>query len=222
MTGQRAVTGLLTRNIGWKLLSLAAAIGVWMNVASEPTLTTIVSVPVEYKNFPKDLEISSDIVEDIDLEAHGPAGLLRNLGDGHLTAVIDLSSVRSPGERTFTLTQSILPLPRDVMLIRTIPAQIRFRFEHRATRLVPVEAFFSGKLPDGEQVDSFAVTPPELRIAGPESRVMAVRKLEADPFDLTGVIGPTSRTVQVYAAEPQVRILSAPQVTVRVQVSKGH
>ncbi len=212
---------LLTRNLGWKLLSLLAAIGVWMNVASEPELTTIVSVPVEYKNFPSGFEISSDIVESVDVEAHGPAGLLRNLGDGHLAAVLDLSSVRTPGERTFTLAESLERLPRDVTLIRTIPAQVRFRFEHRATRLVPVHISFSGTLPAGEKVVSASADPPELRIAGPESRVMAVKNLEADPFDLTGEKDNASRVVAVYTAEPQVRILNAPRVTVKVRIAEA-
>lgn len=211
---------LLTQNLGWKLLSLLAAMGVWMNVASEPELTTIVSVPVEYKNFPKSFEISSDIVESVDVEAHGPAGLLRDLGDGHLAAVLDLSNVRTPGERTFTLAESLQRLPRDVALIRTIPAQIRFRFEPRATRLVPVRISFSGTLPPGEKVVSASAEPPELQIAGPESRVVAVQNLEADPFDLTGENHNASRVVAVYTAEPQVRILNAPRVTVKVQIAK--
>ena len=211
---------LLTRNLGWKLFSLLAAIGVWMNVAGEQELTAIISVPVEYKNFPRGFEISSDIVESVDVEAHGPASLLRNLGDGHLAAVVDLSSVRAPGERTFTLAESLQRLPRDVNLIRTIPAQVRFQFERRATRLVPVHVSFSGTLPPGEKVVSAAADPPELRIAGPESRVMAVQSLEADPFDLTGETRDASRVVAVYTAEPQVRILNTPRVTVEVQIAK--
>ena len=51
----------LTRNLVWKLLSLAAAFFFWLNVASEPDLATIISVPVEYNNFPRGLEISSRI-----------------------------------------------------------------------------------------------------------------------------------------------------------------
>jgi YbbR domain-containing protein len=211
---------LLTQNLGWKLLALLAAIGVWMNVASEPELTTIVSVPVEYKNFPRGFENSSDIVESVDVEAHGPAGLLGSLGDGHLAAVIDLSSVRTPGERTFTLAESLQRLPRDVTLIRTIPAQVRFLFEPRTTRLVPVRISFSGTLPPGEKVVSASAEPRELRIAGPESRVMAVQNLEADPFDLSGEKNNASRVVAVYTAEPQVRILNAPRVTVKVQIAK--
>ena len=79
----------LTRNLIWKLFALVAAFGVWLNVASEPELATIVKVPVEYNNFPRDLEISSDIVNSIDVEARGPAGQLRSLNDSHIAAVVE-------------------------------------------------------------------------------------------------------------------------------------
>ncbi|MGA2592327.1 MAG: hypothetical protein ABSH32_20640 [Bryobacteraceae bacterium] len=49
---------LFTQNVGWKLLSLAAAVLLWIAVASEPELSTFISLPVEYKNLPTDLEIS--------------------------------------------------------------------------------------------------------------------------------------------------------------------
>src|SRR5580698_8320596 len=134
---------LLTKNLLWKLVALAAAFAIWLDVANEPELATIVSVPVEYNHFPKDLEISSDIVETIDLEARGPSGQVRSLHDSRIAAVIDFASVKAPGERTFTLTPAELKLPRGIELIRTIPAQLRFTFERRAIRSVPVDVRFS-------------------------------------------------------------------------------
>ncbi len=212
----------LTKNLGWKLLSLIAAFLIWVNIASEPELTTILSAPVEYKNYPKDLEISSDIVETVDVETHGPAGLLRDLGTSHLAAIVDFSSVRLPGERTFTLTSAELNLPRGIQLIRIIPAQLRFRFEHRMTRDIPVRVPFSGKLPTGLGLASFSVVPQTLTIAGPQSRVEAVDKAASDPFDLTQVNGNTKQKLSVYVGEPQVRVLGVPQVTVSIQVEKIH
>jgi YbbR domain-containing protein len=211
----------LTRNPGWKLLALVAAFGVWMNVASEPELATIVSVPVQYSDSPKDLEISSNIVESIDVEARGPAGQLRTLSDSHIAAVVDLASVKDPGERTFTLTASELKLPRGIELIRTIPAQLRFTFEKRTTRAVPVKVAFSGKLPAGFAIAQVEVEPPELTIAGPESHVLSSKQLVSDPFDLTGVTGDTQRSLAVYAAEAEVRIVSTPQVTVKIHIQQS-
>ncbi|HEX4137519.1 MAG TPA: CdaR family protein [Bryobacteraceae bacterium] len=210
----------LTRNLLWKLLALAAAFGVWLNVANEPDLATIVSAPVEYNHFPQNLEISSEIVEKIELEARGPSGQLRSLQDSRIAAIVDFAGVTGPGERTFTLTTAELNLPRGIDLIRTIPAQLRFRFEKRLTRLVPVEVPFSGKLPPGLSITHIDIEPPNLRIVGPESHVMSSGKLLSDPFSLTNVDGDTAQTLSVYAAEPEVRILNAPQVRVKIQVQQ--
>lgn len=211
----------LTHNLLWKLFALVAAFGVWLNVASEPELATIVSVPVEYNNFPKDLEISSTIVESIDVEARGPAGQLGTLADSHIAAVVDFASVKEPGERTFTLTAAELKLPRGIDLMRTIPAQLRFKFERRVTRAVPVTVAFSGKLPPGFSVAHVDIEPPELTIEGPESHVLDSKKLVSDPFDLTGVTEDKERSLAVYAPEPEVRILNTPQVTVKIRVRHG-
>ncbi len=210
----------LTQNLIWKLLALVAAFGIWWNVSNEPDLATIVSVPVEYKNFPKNLEISSDIVEAIDLEARGPSGQLRNLHNSPIAAIIDFATVQAPGERTFTITTNELKLPRGIEMVRTIPAQLRFKFERSATREVPVTVPFSGTLPPGLYISSTDVEPPQLEIAGPESHVLGSGKLTADPFDLTNVSGDTQQTLSVYAAESEVRILTKPQVTVKIRVAR--
>lgn len=212
--------GFLTRNFLWKLLALTAAFGIWLNVANEPELSTIVSVPVEYNHFPDDLEISSDIVEAIDVEARGPAGQLRGLHDSRIAAIVDFANVRTPGERTFTLTTAEVNLPRGIHMIRTIPAQLRFQFEKRATRTVPVNVPFSGKMPAGFSIAHIDIEPPQLRIGGPESHVLSSGRLTSDPFDLSNVTGDAEQILSVYAAEPEVRILNEPQVRVKIRVER--
>jgi YbbR domain-containing protein len=208
----------LTRNFVWKLLSLAIAVAVWLAVASEPELATIVSVPVEYRNSPNDLEISSNIVSTINVEARGPAGRLASLSDEHIAAVVDFGSVKAPGERTFTLTASSLNLPRGVELIRTIPSQLRFTFEQHMTRMLPVDVPLSGELPPGLRIGSIQVQPQELRVGGPQSHVMRATKLVSDPVDLSHVSGNTEESIAVYASDPEVRLLNQPQVKVKIQV----
>src|SRR5207248_1852412 len=141
--------GWLTHNFGWKLLSLMAAFLIWWYIANDPDLATFLSAPVQFRNYPKDLEISSAIISTVDVEARGPAGQLRDLRTAHLSAVIDFSAVKTPGERTFTLTSKEVQLPRGVELVRTVPAQLRFTFEQRATRELTVDVARTGNLPRG-------------------------------------------------------------------------
>jgi YbbR domain-containing protein len=214
--------GFVTHNLGWKLASLAAAILIWFNIANEPELTAVVSAPVEYKNYPKDLEISSNVIEDVAVEARGLAGQIRSLSSDHVAAIIDFAPVKTAGERTVTLSPAQLNLPRGVELIRIIPAQLRFRFERRATKMVRVETPFSGALARGLVIESDQIVPPRLQIVGPESRVNAVDKATSDPFDLSQVSGDSQQKLSVYISEPEVRFVSPAQVTVKVRVRKTH
>jgi YbbR domain-containing protein len=214
--------GFFTNNVGWKLLSLAAAFFIWVNIASEPELATILSAPVEYKNYPKDLEISSTIVDTVNVEARGPSGQVRDLSESRIAAIVDFASVKAPGERTITLTSAQLNLPRGIELIRVIPAQLRFRFERRASKTLSVEVPYSGQMSPGLTVVHADIVPPTLTIAGPESRVAAVQRAVSDPFDLSQVTGDTQQKLSVYIAEPQVRFVSVPQVTVKIHVEKSH
>ena len=221
------MTNVLTRNFWWKVFSLTAACAVWYSMANQPDSATILSAPVQFRNYPKDLEISSQIVESINIEARGPANRLRDLREARLTAVIDFASVKVPGERTFTLTAREVSLPRGVQLVRTIPAQLRFSFEHSARRPLKIEVPFSGSLPAGYTVSRVEIFPPALEIAGPESRVLAAKNAVSDPFDLgqvhvDGGSGEAQEHLAVFNEEPEVRFVTSPQVTVTVRVQRAH
>ncbi len=215
---------LFTHNIGLKVLALVAAFALWYNLASEPELATIVSVPVDYKNFPKDLVISSNIVDSVSVEARGPASRLREMQATRVAAVIDFASVQGPGERTFTLTGAELRPPRGVTLIRAIPEQLRFRFERQVSGKIHVEVAFSGVLPRGLTMAGMTLDPPELVVTGPESHVITARKALTDPFDLSRVPGDASsglaQELATYIGDSELRFVSVPRVKVKIRVER--
>jgi len=212
-------TEIFTGNIGWKLLSLGAAVVLWISVASEPELATLHSVPVEYKGMPDDLEITSDFVENVVLEMRGPAGRLRDLREARSAVVLDFSSVQQPGKRTFTIDSSNVSLPHGIQLVRVIPAQLRFRFERRIVREAPVEPRFTDPH-EGYVVASYEVVPDKLTITGPESSMEHATAVVTDRINISGVLSTSQFRVNCYLSEPQVRFQSPSQVMVRVVVKK--
>lgn len=211
--------GILTHNLGWKLLSLAAAIAIWMSVASEPELATLSTVPVEYKGVPDDLEISSDVLQNVTVETRGPSGRLHDVRDARSAVVLDLSSVQQPGTRTFDIDARNVSLPRGIALVRVIPAQLSFTFEHRLPRDVPVEVRFATPHP-GYTVVSAQSFPPKLSIVGPESAVRRIQSLATDPVDISTVVSEAQYRVNTYLPEARVRFQGPSHVTVRVVVKK--
>jgi len=205
----------LTHNIGWKLLSLGAAVLLWISVATEPELATFISVHVEYKNLSPALEVSSDVVEAVYLEVRGPSEALRLPEAPRRSAVIlDMADVE-PGLHTFNIDSSDVRLPRGVQLVRAIPAQIRMDFEPGATRTVPVEVRFADGLPQDLQVVDAAPEPSALAITGPASRVARVSSVQTDPLTLKPEVGTNSYRLQAYVNDGRVRFQDSPQVTVK-------
>ena len=174
------VLSLVTENLGWKLLSLAIAVVVWGLVANEPELSTFATAGLEFKNLPEELEISSDPVSTVKLELKGPSGVLRELGQGAQPQVILDMSATQTGEHTFAIASANVKLPRGIELVRSIPPQVRFRFERRATRSVKVTPRFAERA--AFEVAGFDVTPESLEIVGPASRAVWAVSLRPSPI----------------------------------------
>lgn len=217
----RAALRLIFKDFGWKVLSLAIAVLLWAVVASEPELSTFVSVPVEYKSLPEGTEISSDVVESVYLELRGPSGRLRG-GNGeerHYAVVLEMSHVR-PGEHTFTIGESDVRLPRGIRLVRAIPSQLRFDFERRQYRSVPVQVRFATQPQAGYEVAFTEVTPSTLQTVGPESRVNRAKYVVTDPIDISNVVGTAEFHVSAFVDDPHVRFTHPPRVQVKVHIKR--
>ena len=208
------------QNAGWKLLSLGIAVVLWFLVVGEPTLTTSVSAPLEFRNIPSELEVNATVPERVQLEVRGSPSLLESSDLAKIAVVLDLSPVHRPGVFTFTLGRNYVTMPSGVEFVRAVPTQLRLRFEYRVTREVPVQVRFSKPPPDGYRVRSRAIAPERVRLTGADSRVGQVDFVETDPIDLTGVVGEREFTVQTFVGDPHVRFASSPVVRVRVAVEK--
>lgn len=207
-------------NIGWKLLSLSLAVGLWLAIVGEPEMASSVSVPIQYIHIPADYEISSDIPERVQLEVQGPTIRVQRMNVSGTAVVLDLSTVSQSGERTFTIDQRNLRLPSGVRLVRAVPSQLRIRFDRRASREVPVQVRFSGAPPDGYRVARSEATPGTLKVVGPEGRVRRIDFAETDAIDLGAVLGTSEFHVYAFVDDARVRFDSSPRVNVKVIVER--
>ncbi|QOY87827.1 CdaR family protein [Paludibaculum fermentans] len=208
----------ITRNLGWKLASLGAAFVIWLVVTGARELTTSITVPVQYRNIPKNLEISSDIMEQVHLVLRGPSPLLSRLSPSAMPLIVDLSEVRTPGQRTFTLDRRNVNLPAGVTLERAVPAQLQIRMETRSSRDVPVKPQFEN-IPEGMQVKSAEVSPAKLTVIGPQSRVRHIQEVLTDAVDLRMLDAKGNAASTAYSGDAQVNFTTSPAVTIHVTLA---
>jgi YbbR domain-containing protein len=210
----------LTRNAGWKLFSLMVALLLWLTYARDPEVGTFVSVPVEYRGMPEDLEISSDLVGSVSIDLRGPSAKIENFNAAKSAVVLDFSDIHKPGERTFQIDERNTNLPTGMRLVRAIPAQIRMQFERRTRQDVPVQVRFSGITPKGYQVARYEASPKELTIVGPASHVKKIEYAVTDPIDLAAVVGESEFRVNAFVGDPHVRFEKPAKISVKVSMEK--
>lgn len=197
---------------------LCAAFLLWLIFSGARELTTAISVPIQYRNIPKNLEISSEMVEEAHLVLRGPSTRLARLSGAEIPVIINLGSVTTAGQRTFSLDQRNVTLPPSVVLERALPAQVRLRFEQRITRQAPVHVRFEN-IPAGHVVEGFTVEPPALEILGPRSSVLRIDKVEADPVDLSGAQPQNGYLTSAFAGDQRVIFTGQAAVRVRVKLT---
>jgi YbbR domain-containing protein len=211
---------LLTRNLGWKLASLLIAFALWIAIAREPELATSLSIPIEFKNIPDDLDIGSNVPDRIHVEVRGPSGRLSRDNLSDLAVVLDLSGAHV-GERTYTIHASNTNLPSGVAFYRAVPSQITLRFDHVMTLEVPVVPVYS-KTPEGYRVRAYQIKPERVRIRGPEERVKGIARVGTDPVDLSGVVSRKEFRTSVNLGDAQVRLEAPAVVTLKVTLEKNN
>lgn len=209
---------LITRNLGWKLVSLGLAFLLWLALSGARESTASITAPVQYRNIPKSLEISSEMIEQVHLILRGPSLKLSRLTGDELPLIIDLARVQGPGESTLTIGRENVELPAGVTLERSIPSQVRLHLETRVARSVPVVVRHA-HLPEGMEIVEEQAIPARLTVIGPESRVARIEAVVTDPVDLRTLNARGEAVTTAFAGDPQVHFTASPIVTARVTLA---
>jgi len=215
------VIELITRTAVWQLFALLVSLLLWLTFARDPEVGTFVSVPVEYRGMPDDLEIGSDLVGSVSIDLRGPSAKIENFNAAKSAVVLDFSDIHKPGERTFQIDERNTNLPTGMRLVRAIPAQIRLQFEQRTRQDVPVQVRFSGAAPKGYQVARYEAAPTELTIVGPASHVKKIEYAVTDPIDVAAVVGESEFRVNAFVGDPHVRFEKPAKISVKVFMEKS-
>jgi hypothetical protein len=179
------------------------------------------TAPILYKSLPQGLLIGTDALDQVRVELRGSSGKLSPGYLEEMAVLLDLSDVKGPGERTFTLSDADFHLPQGVTFLRSVPSQLRVRFAKLVSREVPVNLRVYAPPPAGYHIVNQETVPDKMRIAGPEGRVASVVSAETDAIDLSGVTTTREIKVNAFISDPQVRFEMSPVVTVKLTIEKN-
>ena len=206
------------QNLPLKLVSLALATVLWFMIAGEKTSEMGLSVPVELKNFPKDLELTGDAVNAVEVRLRASPSIIQSLGPQDVSAFVDLSGVVE-GEHIVNLTADSIRIPFGVKVVRINPSTLTLNLERTVQKVVPVRARLLGRPAPGYEVAEVTTNPPEVRVAGPKSRIPEVEGACTEPVSVEAADSTVTESVNLGVEDPLLRIQGSPRVRVTARIA---
>jgi YbbR domain-containing protein len=207
-------------HFGYKVTSLALALGLWWAVAHDPIAEVEVTVPIEFHRIPSNLEISSLNIPQAQVRVRGAERVIHELRTQEVHVEVDLAGVK-PGERTFDLSGQQVHLPRDLEVTQVVPSQVRLGFDVGLTREVEVRPRVIGTFAPGYRIAKVLAEPATVLISGPKQRVEAVEAATTDPADVSGNMGRGTFVTNAFVPDPLVQIVRPAPIRVTVIMEKA-
>jgi YbbR domain-containing protein len=213
---------MLLENIPLKLVSLGLATMLWFVIAGEKTSEMGVSAPLELQNFPKDLEVTGEPVDNVEVRLRASPGIIQRIGPGDVYAQLDLAGLQE-GEHIVHLTDKSVRMPFGVKVVKITPSLLTLNLERTLQKVVPVRPRLVGQPAAGFEVGEVRADPAEVRIAGPRSRVQVIESAFTEPLSIEGAQSGVSDVVNMGLDDPLLRVLGSPRVraTVRIREVEG-
>jgi len=221
--GPAGATGFrhIARDLPLKAASLVLACLLWFVIAAEQTSEVGLSVPVELRNVPRDLELTGDAVNSVDVRLRASPGVVHQLGPGQISAFVELAG-SGEGERIIHLTPEAFRVPFGVQIVKINPAILTLNFERTLLRVVPVRPRVLGRPAPGYEVAEIASEPAEVSVAGPKSRVQEVESAFTEPISVEGATASVVEQVTIGLPDPLLRIEGNPRARASVRIREAH
>ncbi len=208
---------VLLDNIPLKLVSLGLAALLWFVIAGEKTSEMGVSAHLELQNFPKDLEVTGEPVDTVEVRLRASPGIIQRIGPGDVSAQVDLAGLQE-GEHIVHLTDKAIRMPFGVKVVKITPSILTLDLERTLQKVVPVRPRLVGRPAPGYEVAEVTSDPAAVRIGGPRSRVQEVESAFTEPLSIEGAQSNVSDLVNMGLDDPMLRVLGSPRVRATVVI----
>ncbi len=161
------------------LLALGLSVLVWVvaQVEQNPETRDVVSgVPIEVRNVPAGLELSSIDQTTVSLFVNAPQNVWSKLDNRSFHASVDLSG-RDAG--TYDISVNVTSQERWTRILRTTPMYVSVKLERMKQKVVPIVISVLDDAPAGYSMGAAVVTPTQVLVSGRQSVVDQVTEAVA-------------------------------------------
>jgi hypothetical protein len=207
----------LRGNTPLRIVSLVIAVGLWFGIAGRQTAERGVTVPVELRNVPRDLELTGEALNTVDVRIRSSPNLINSLEPGAIRATIDLVG-EDEGERIVQLSPDQIQAPQGFRVIKITPSLLTLKLERTLRKTIPVRPRVIVRPAPGFEVAEVTSDPAEVRVAGPRSRVQEIESAFTEPVSVEGAASDVDELVNVGLEDPLLRLEGGSRVRVTAVV----
>lgn len=160
----------------------------WLAVGGEERTETNLSIPLELVNLGPQLMVTSEVPSALQVRVVGPRGMIRNLSQSRLVHTLDLGGLKA-GRHTIPLGAGSFSFPRGIQIVRIHPNPLVLELTPTVTRTLPVQPIFAGRLPEGYELKSVKIRPPQVTVKGPAPELEGLKFLPTIPLNLANLTG---------------------------------
>jgi len=201
------------------LVALVAAILLWYGLAGQQDQNISVrgvKAALTLVNMPRELVLMSSVPDTISLQLRGPLSKSLDAAAG-LEVYLDLADAR-PGTSSFTIDAAGIPLPSDVEVVSIEPSAITLELERLVSNNIALQPMMEGVPAPGFAIGEIRISPLQVNVQGPESRVLELETVETTSVSVEGATGPVEATVLPRFTDPLLRSLTVVPLVVIVEI----
>ncbi len=191
------------RNLRTFVWSLLLALAVWLAAvtAADPDQVRAYPTPVKIEVVGQDpgLIVDGALPKEVDLTLRAPQSVWNQLTarPDSIHAVLDLSGL-SAGAHTVNVQIQVAERP--VRIVSANPSSVLIKLEPLVTKTLPLQSSTTGQPAIGYQPGELAVDPRQVVLAGPQSIVARVTRVEVN-VNITGIRDSLDQSVDIQALD---------------------
>ena len=211
---------LFLKNWGLKLFSFLLALVLWLTLIPEEKIFSEKSlfISLEPHNIPAEMELVKRPPDKIEVVISAPNRYIDRITPANVVAKLNLEEA-SVIQKDYPLNETMISIPvgYKARVVKISPNTVNLKLEKTKEIMLDVEANIIGKLKEGLKIEKMEVSPPQVLIKGPESKVKDNYKVRTSPIDISSLTQSTEIEADLILPNPDLR-LSSSQTKVKVNI----
>ena len=163
-------------NWQYRALALLLALMCWYVVSGQEKVETWLEVPLEFVNLPQQMEITSGLVNKLQVRIRGTSNQVRSLNTGRLAYKLDLGKLQV-GSNIIPLVPESMAITSAVEVVEINPTRLELVADIMVSKSVPVHLDWNGTPGDDMQFRNATVVPEQVTVTGFASALESVNSI---------------------------------------------